>query len=249
MKKALLTFLTLLLFASCQKEEQTYPLQGHWLQIEHLMDYGSLDMLDITDSSTRYSWKKFYPPKEVALSYNDTIYLPDYHLNYSPIWKLDKDLLTVYDQDNLLDSIIYTRIRDNRYWKEEYLGPLKVSVNLSDWKVDYDFSREEITAHRPSGDLFMGYSKDKDLPYQVYIQINDVYIGLDGINQWLDTERDMLWKEDRAKLRVLIHADKDVPYSEIEKVLDVLKQDKEPFTVYLAGISEELQDLVYRKID
>lgn len=245
---AFIFIISLFIGTACQKEEHSYPLQGHWVQVEHLMN-GYLNVMDITDSTTLYYRNKLSPPKEVPLHWNDSIYLPLYHLSYSPSWKLEKDQLTVYDNSGSVDSMVYTRVTDNRFWKEEYFSPLRVSVDLADWSADYEISREEITADRLYGDLFIGYPKDQEISKEVFLFVQDVFIGLDGIQQWISTERDMWSEENRTKLKVLIHADKDLPYTEIEKVLEILKQEKEPYTIYQAGISEELQDLVYRKID
>lgn len=243
-----MAFQCLLLSASCSREEPEYPLQGHWVQVENLLEHDYLDMIDITDSTTLYYWKKFYPPKEVTLSYKDTVYLPRYHLQYSPFWRLDKDLLTVYDEDDSLDSIVYTRIRDNRLWKEEYFNPLRVSIELEDWSTDYDLSRAEATEGRANADIFIGPAKDLELPTDTYIVVNDFFIGLDGIEQWIRTERDQLEYEKRRRLKILFHVDKGVGLSKMEEVLKVLKSQKEPYTVYLAGLNEDIQDLVYRKI-
>lgn len=248
MKKALVVLISLFLFASCQKEESEYPLQGHWVEVEHLIKYGSLNALDISDSTSRHYYDKFYPPREAPLYYHDTIYLIRHHMYYSSNWVLDKDRLTVYGNSDNQDSTVYTRIRDNNLWKEEYLRPLKVSVDLTDWSDNYDLSREEIITDGVYGDLFLGYAKDKELPHMVLIEVNGIFIGLDGVKYWLDVERDMQPEQNRARLKVLIHADKELPYTQIEKILKILRKEKEPIAAYQAGISEEIKDLVYRKI-
>ncbi len=249
LRNTILAFQCLLLSASCSPEEPEYPLQGHWVQVEGLLEDGYLDIIDITDSTTLHYWDKFDPPKEVTLVYQDTIYLPRYHLRYSPFWKLDKDLLTIYDEGDRVDSIVYSRIRDNRLWQEEYFNPLRVSIELEDWSADYDLSRAEATEGRANADIFIGPAKDLELPTDTYIVVNGVFIGLDGVEQWIGTERDMMDYEKRKRLKILFHVDKGVGLSKMEEVMKALESQKEPYNVYLAGLSEEIQDLVYRKID
>lgn len=83
----------------------------------------------------------------------------------------------------------------------------------TEMKVEQDIPRAEqlvkLEKKKLVSYVYVGPPKDKGLGTEPLIQVNDVFIGVDGIIQWVNQEKDQLSEVERDQITISMKVDDD----------------------------------------
>jgi biopolymer transport protein ExbD len=82
--------------------------------------------------------------------------------------------------------------------------------------------------------IYVGEPKDEALGSEPLIQTNDVFIGIDGIVQWVNTEKDQLDEVERDQITISMKVDKEVKMGIIVDIQTELREANARKIMYAA---------------
>lgn len=238
--------LILLLLSGCSHLNESDP-KGHWVSLGYFTN-SSYQTLDINDSAVIINKLGLYT---ATLDYfnSDKNYFELLGGHNSIFFHVIGDTL-LFDGAGLGDSL-FVRVEES-FSKSNVLCDLHLSIDLPIAENDsyIEFTKDSIVSYISVGKLKSGF---RLLPDEVRtdsfrIQVNDAFIKVDELGNFIKMERAKINEIDRDKLVIAIFADKNVELDYVNLIVDAIRKSSPSTTVYLSYYSDHNQKVLFKEI-
>jgi hypothetical protein len=238
--------LILLLLSGCSRFSESDP-KGHWVSLGYFTN-SSYQTLDIGDSTVIVNKLGLYRATfEYFKSDNPYIELLGGH--NSILFSVIGDTL-LFDGAGIGDSL-FVRVEDN-FSKSDILCDLHLSVELPMDEDDFcvEFTKDSIVSYICVGKLKSGFSllTNEGRVDSFRIQVNDTFIKVDELDDFIKMERTKIIEIDRDKLVIAIFADKNVELDYLNLIVDTIRKSSPLTTVYLSYYSDRNQKFLFKEM-